>query len=312
MKQRLTYLLSRTPLHVTAGNVIGPLDYPTQRERHTTLPVIPGAVVRGGFASLWTTYAPADAGPEATPRLARSPDGIWLFGANDPANSAPGVLQFTEAKLLAFPVRSARAGFGWITCPLILKRFARDGGLRGMREGGLDPEILPVFNLRDDQAVLSSALLAIGDRVVLEEYTLYRARGEGGKEAAFPSKLTAVLAQIMPDDPVWGEAAQRLVLVSDSLMCFLCQCACEVTLADRDTRPVDTPAYQENVPAETLFYSVLNCFEEREEGRPKPQTKSPLEVFREKTNENGGMIQLGADAGAGLGYCAVQLREPAD
>ncbi len=311
MKQRLTYLLGRTPLHVTAGNVVGPLDYPTQRERHTTLPVIPGAVVRAGFASLWTTYAPAETGSEAGPRLTRSPDGLWLFGANDPVNPVPGVLQFSEAKLLAFPIRSARAGFGWITCPLILKRFARDGGVRGMREGALDPESLPGFSLRDDQAVLSSPLLAIGDRVVLEEYTLYRARGEGGKEMVFPAKLTAEFAQIMPDDPVWGEAAQRLVLVSDSLMCFLCQCACEVVPVDRDTRPVDTPAYQENVPAETLFYSVLNCFEEREQGRPKARTESPLRVFQEKTAENGNMVQLGADAGAGLGYCAVQLREPA-
>ena len=60
----------------------------------------------------------------------------WLFGSDNANVSWNGALQFSEAKLLAFPIRSAKGSFAWITCPLMLQRAARDDVIAGIKPDG--------------------------------------------------------------------------------------------------------------------------------------------------------------------------------
>lgn len=313
MKTQLLYLLTRTPLHVGAGEAVSTVDQPVMRERPTGFPVIPGATIKGAFADLWTDRESGQ----------RRPEGAWLFGLPSSGDASAGALQFSEARLLAFPVRSAKGNFAWITCPLMLRRLARD---RGIAAG-----LLPAREWRDDQALFgrtSAVSLVYGQeaKVVLEDYTFSHAgelppgdattaRSSDGRPAASAegaATLAGCFQALISRDPVWSEVGQRLVMVSDGMMSFFGQSACEiqqrVTVNDvRGAAEAGAFFTQENVPSETLFYASLNGFEERTRLRPKEQRLEALRVFADRVA--GRVVQLGGDASIGHGLCTVEIRE---
>ncbi len=305
MNKKLIYLFTRTPLHVGAGASVGSIDQPIIRERHTGFPVIPATSLKGTFADEWNERVKVkrkkDNGQEEEVEvIQRSADGKWLFGETDANNAAAGALQFCEARLLAFPVRSARGSFAWITCPLILRRAVRDGVI--------NIDLSNLSNPSDEQALFPAKNpIALNDKVVLEEYTFTRANG-------FPPNLGSTLAALLPEDPVWQEVKDRLVILSDGMMSFFAQNACEVSQHVRIDDETGTAAggalfNQENVPSETLFYAVLHASDERTANKQKDKRRKAgeaLEEFGKKVADRK-VFQFGGDASTGLGWCTVKL-----
>jgi CRISPR-associated protein Cmr4 len=288
---RTLYIFTRTPLHVGAGSSVGAIDQPIQRERHTGFPIIPGSSIKGVLADLWPNE-----GKE------RGSDARWLFGSDDANKACAGALQFGEARLLAFPVRSAKGCFAWLTCPLILGRLARDAVAL--------PKI-PSFKV--DQALFAKGgALALDNAIVLEDYTLTHAD-------ELPEGLAKTLGELLTGDPLWATATvkERLVVVSDDMMTHFAQTACEVAQhirIDDETGTVAGGALfnQENVPSETLFYAPLHCFDERrhKDGDNKSALRDASQAaaaLGERLAENRQILQIGADASTGLGYCTVTL-----
>jgi len=147
-------------------------------------------------------------------------------------------------------------------------------------------------------------------QVVLEEYT-FTHKGE------LPTGLGDALQRLLPKDEVWKEVASRLVVVSDGMMSFFAKSACEVAQHVRVNDETGTAAdgglfNQENVPSETLFYAVLNCFAERSaEKKDKPRTpEEATAAFATKLKDSGNVFQFGGDASTGLGYFTVRLDAP--
>jgi len=313
MQTRILYLFTRTPLHVGAGSSVGAIDQPIVRERHTGFPVIPATTFKGVFADQWTEIVfekkKDKDGRESEVALGKRnvDEGVWLFGSEDPNNAAAGALQFSEAKLLAFPIRSAKGSFAWITCPLILRRAAREGVLNAAN--------IPTREPADGEAMVaaSSSVLLPSKQVVLEEYTFKKADGDAGPVAVD-------LQSILNGDCVWKEVANRLVIVSDGIMSFFAQSACEVAqhVAIDDAKGTAKPGAlfnQENVPSEAMFFAVLNCFQERRKQRDGNEAlrgpEKAAQVFKTKLDARGGVFQFGGDASTGLGFCTVQLKETA-
>jgi CRISPR-associated protein Cmr4 len=301
MNKKLLYLFTRTPLHVGAGSSVGAIDQPIIRERHTGFPVIPATSLKGTFADEWNEKAKVkrkkdNSQEEEVEITQRSAEGKWLFGETDANNAAAGALLFSEARLLAFPVRSAKGSFAWITCPLILRRAKRDGVL------ALD--LSDLSNPSDDQArFTANGPLALGDKVVLEEYTFTR-------HGDLPVNLGSTLAALLPADPVWAEVASRLVILSDGMMSFFAQNACEVAQHVRIDDETGTAAggalfNQENVPSETLFYAVVHATAGRSATYKNKTAQDALAAFAAKLN--GVPFQFGGDASTGLGWCTVKL-----
>ncbi|NLH73746.1 MAG: type III-B CRISPR module RAMP protein Cmr4 [Verrucomicrobia bacterium] len=300
-ERRLLYIFTRTPLHVGAGASVGAIDQPIIRERHTGFPVVPATSLKGTFADCWNERAKAKTTKndheEEVEVIRRSAEGCWLFGEPDADNAAAGALQFTEARLLAFPVRSARGSFAWITCPLILRRAARDG-------------VLPVASiisrdLSDEQALFAvKGPLAIADKVVLEEYTFTHA-GE------LPAALGNDMANLITDF-VWAEVASRLVILSDGMMSFFARNACEIAQHVRINDETGAAAKgalfnQENVPSETMFYCVVHAFRGRAGSFKNESPSRAFETFCAKLQDYNGVFQFGGDASTGLGYCTVTI-----
>ena len=287
MTTRILYLFTRTPLHVGAGSSVGAIDQPVIRERHTGFPVVPASSLKGTFADEWTDGTK------------RTEEGKWLFGSDDANAQCAGSILFTEARLLAFPIRSAKGGHAWITCPSLMQKARRDGVI------ALDAPAEPI----EDQAIFkTNGPLALPTaqggtpQIVLEDYC-FSAMG------TYPSELANALAGLVADD-VFKSIAERLVIVGNGTMSHFATTACEVAqhvrISDETGTAEGTGLFnQENVPADTLFYAPLHFLPERKNGQRKEDAAA--EEFAAKLAAKSHLFQFGGDASTGLGFCTVTL-----
>ncbi|NLX24632.1 MAG: type III-B CRISPR module RAMP protein Cmr4 [Lentisphaerae bacterium] len=281
MNKMIMTLFARTPVHVGAGNSVGAVDSPIQRERHTRIPIIPGSSLKGVLADLWNGEL------ENKTRVSGS-DIRALFGSDESKNAEAGALLVGEARVLAFPVRSAKGSFAWITSPLALQRYARDCGEKV-------PEDID-FSKLDENSCLAAKAVKLDEFVVLEEYR-FASIGE--------SVIIADWLKDLVSDPVWKEMPDRLVVLSNEMFSYFCEQSCEVVSRIRIDDVKGTVAKgalfnQEQVPSETLFYSV--CFiDER-------RCADTVSKVKDKLSSVGGILQVGGDASTGLGYCSVEVK----
>lgn len=290
MQTKILYLFTRTPLHVGAGASVGAIDQPVQRERHTGFPVVPGSSIKGVLADQYnaTDENGKVVRDESRNATKRTEIGGRLFGLGAAKTNGDdgqaGAVCFGEAKLLAFPVRSAKGCFAWLTSPLCLMRWAR------AQEKQLKvPEIK-----KDNKAFFcgdSLGEVTTGNStasVLLEDYVFHHAGN---------FNLAKDLAQSTCIDPVWQELAEKhLVLVSDSVLSHFaisnCEVAQHVVINDETGTAKEGLLFnQENVPSETLFFSALH-------GKTE-------DAFCQLTIPN--PIQLGGDATTGLGFCTTNF-----
>lgn len=277
MKTKIMSIFTRTPLHVGCGSSVGAVDQPVVRERHTGYPVIPGSSIKGVLADLWLDWS-----DPKNPK--RNTEGVGLLGAES-GDASAGSLMIGEGKLLAFPVRSAKGCFAWITSPLALERYARDIG----------EQPAPLPNLGTSE-ILASSAISLGDTVVLEEYPL-AVKGEA------PAKVVEML-EMLSGEALWkGELCGRLAIVNDELFQYFAENACEIANHNRidDAKGVvaGTALFsQENVPSETMFYSVL-----------RSRTVDDFAKLDVRLANEDGLLQIGADRTTGLGWCSVATKE---
>lgn len=285
MKTKLLTLFTRTPLHVGAGSSVGAVDQPVVRERHTGYPVIPGSALKGVLSDLWLDRT--DPGNPV-----RSKPGKQLFGEDDlKANATAGKLLVGESKLLAFPVRSSKGCFAWITCPMALARFDRDTKKRfGVPSVEVEKGKAKVSSGTDVSLSVNNATT-----VVFEEYSMAASSDES------VSALAGILAPLCPDK-VWSDlVARKLAVVDDETFAYFAKNACQIAQHNHIsdvTNTVDGTGFfnQENVPSETFFYALVSSEDEtllEKEFVPKIRAAE--------------MLQIGADMTTGLGWCTATL-----
>ena len=273
MNTRIMTIFTRTPLHVGCGSSVGAVDSPVARERHTRFPIIPGSSIKGVLADLWLE------------KHKRTEDGKIFFGEDDcKADARAGTLAFGEARLLAFPVRSAKGCFAFITSPLCLERFKRDAGID-----------LPVPRLENGQTCLAGRDVTFAEReaVVLEEYRFE-------KKGDFPGEWAKKLSSL-GDDAVLNGGQNRFVLVHDEDMSFFAENACQISQhvsidSVTGTAAEDKLFNQEEVPSETLFYAPIT----------ELRTDVDYARFADKMDKSP-LVQFGGKGTTGIGYCSVKL-----
>ena len=284
MKTEILSIFTRTPLHVGAGSSVGAVDQPVIRERHTRFPVIPGSSLKGVLADLWL-----EKGEDA--KLHRSKEGKELFGFDEKQTKEnpgfAGSLFVGESKLLAFPVRSAKSCFAWITCPTALRRFDRENNAH------LPLENLPVV---DSNALVPKPLMLSSDKAAFEECVVHV---DGAPNNAILSSLKSLSYDRLWTDEIEG----KLAIVSDGLFRYFVENNCEIAQHNRiedDSHVVDDGALfnQENVPSEAMFYTVLRSKE-----------SDDFNKLSKKLEAVGNAVQIGADITTGLGWCSVTLKE---
>lgn len=308
MHTKILYLFTRTPLHVGAGASVGAIDQPIQRERHTGFPIIPGSSLKGSFADAWNDGL-KDEEPDSQGKVSRvrvtkkgeHAEAAWLFGSDNDKSAYAGSLLFSEARVLAFPIRSAKGSFAWITCPMMLQHAARDGVIT----------VKIPNEPNDDQATFKTngplALDVNGiKQIVLEEYCFKHSNDSS-------PDLGETLADLVADD-IWKHVKDRLVILSNGMMSHFVSTTCEIAqhvhINDETGTADDGGLFnQENVPADTLFYSVLNATAGRGEFFKVKTAAEALNSFAAKVKAANDVFQFGGDASTGLGFCTVTINE---
>lgn len=278
MKTHLLYIYTRTPLHVGAGSSVGAIDQPVQRERHTRHPIIPGSSIKG----VMRNHFHHSEGEE----FVREQFGNASDNRDEPSQA--GLLAYSEARPVLFPLRSAAGSYALATCPLALNRLKRDGCL----------EMPDVPKIKEGKCLGGSNVTIIKDdgekAVVLEEYSFVW-------EEEFPTKWASFLSEGILEDPVLRGASDRMVLLSDEDFSHFCASATEIrqhVRIDPDTGTVDGSGLfnEEVVPSETLFYASLA------ETYPSKSAEALTKPFEEEQ-----ILQFGGNSTTGLGFCSVRI-----
>ncbi len=284
----LLFLHAQTGLHPGSGTALGTVDLPVQRERHTHWPVIPGSTLKGILR-------------DACRRAAgNTPDLFAAFGPETAeADKHAGALSLTDARILAFPVRSLKGVFAWVTCPAVLERLQRDMKLSGLNG---TPFALPQPPAKDKAlCATNSPLLLQQNRLVLEEFEFERT-GDAGDAAAW------IATHAVADEPTQQRLRNHLVVLSDDDFTHFVRHATEIVARvglDYERKTVKTGAlfYEEFLPPETLFYSLVLASASRREG----DNKTAGDILRYLRKNLPPVLQIGGDETIGKGLCAVRL-----
>lgn len=265
---KVLYIQALTSLHPGSGTALGSVDLPVQRERHTKWPLIPGSTIKGVLRDAAKTDHELLYGSEGT--------GGELFA---------GALTFTDARILAFPVRSLKGVFAWATCPMALERWKRDLALAGQ-------EILVPgdLNVGEGQGIAAKSCPCVQNgEIYLEEFKF--------KVIEKPT----IPASFLPP----GCDGSRVVVLNDTDFTYFTEHATEISARIRlskETKTVEEGAlfYQEFVPPESIFYSVVLASTSRDPGNGRLEADKVLEKFVYPKH-----VQIGGDETTGKGLCRL-------
>lgn len=294
-QQAAVFLYAVSPVHVGAGNAVGVIDNPIQRERHTHHPCFAGSGIKGalrhGFEALGGKKEHIDR----------------LFGPeSQPGELYAGALSFGDAQLVAFPVRSLRGGYVYATCPQALARAARLLGLVGLKAAWT----LPPVN-EGHCMVMNPALLANG-KLHLEAFEY---------EARVSEPLGAVAKDLSAKGLPAGEAyeffraklAQDLVVLSDTDFGYFVEHATLVephVRINSETGTADDGGlfYTENLPPESLLLAPLMASATRS-GKAEERLEAAEVMSQLKAVLHGRVVQIGGDATTGRGLVVAHVVE---
>jgi len=290
----MLFIHAQTGLHPGSGTALGTVDLPVQRERHTNWPIIPGSSLKGVLRDACRPAKGAD-GSERENWLA-------VFGPETADAAAhAGALALTDARILAFPVRSLRGVFAWTTCPAVLDRLNRDLAL-AVRESIKD---VPRPDKEKAACAVGRDLLVDDNKLVLEEFEFAHTDGAGAVASWIAENA------IDEKDPATRERIKtHLAVLHDDDFTHFVRHATEVVARvglDYERKTVKSGAlfYQEFLPAETIFYSLVLA----EESRRKDVKKSASEVLGYVKSAAPKVLQIGGDETIGKGICAVRFMD---
>lgn len=242
------YLL--TPTHCGTGQVMGAVDLPIARERHTDHPILPATSLKGVLVDVREIEA------------WRGPSGLTkeqldtLFGPKPPSQNRgegqatelyAGALVVTDARLLAFPVRSLSAAYYRVTCPLVIERWLRTRQALG----------LPDLSIRVDDVRngVFGASAQLPQKLIIEDLVL------PVNDATNPTlvRIAEHWAGLIPAAAVErAQFAGRLLCVPDTVFADLVKRTTPVTARVQLTENKTTDNggnlwYEETLPADCLF-----------------------------------------------------------
>ena len=287
----LLFLHALTGVHPGGGTALGAVDLPVQRERHTQWPMIAGSSLKGVLR-------------DACRQSLDDRNLLHAAFGPEPGNASDfaGALSFTDARLLAFPVRSLCGVFAWVTCPAVLVRFARDAKL--LAEIGIVPPVPPEVRLGEAKCPAKTELLIDTDKLLLEEFEFRRSGDDGG--------ISTYLADNAVADEATADRLRRsLVVLSDDDFTHFARHATEVIARiglDYETKTARGKAlfYEEFLPPETLFYAIVFATHSRNR-EIKRNAAGMLGLLRDNSPD---IVQIGADQTIGKGLCAVRIMMP--
>jgi CRISPR-associated protein Cmr4 len=295
-KHAAVFLYAVSPVHLGAGQAVGLIDNPIQRERHTRHPCFAGSglkgAVRHGFQALGGDKDLIDR----------------LFGPDSNSGDLhAGALSFGDAQLVALPVRSLKGGYVYATCPQALARARRLLGLLGQLPAW---PALPDFE--EGHCLIANPALRSADKLHLEAFEYVAEVSE-----QLPGLAADLAAKSLPDDAAYTFFREKLktdlVVLADTDFSYFAENAMLVEPHVRIDENTGTAKdgglfYTENLPPESLLIAPLLASQTRT-GKADGALDAQVVMAKITTILNGRLLQIGGDATTGRGLLVARVVE---
>lgn len=293
-----------SPIHAGSGASVATVDLPIQRERHTGYPIIQASGVKGAMRDHFRNNAKNKSDREYLTNwifgIDKDNDGEVVFedgsyvsekldengnykkleNKENKITSFPGSISVSDAKLLAFPMRSNVAPFIWVTSPTILKRLSKDLEYVGISETFGD------LNIKENSTKIIKGDFDNNAKIILEDVVV------STDEKLEDDFLNIRFPQV-----------ERLLLVSDETFDYCVSSCTEIQTNIKIDSKTGTAAdgglrYQEFLPSDSVLYSVVYF-----SGKSNAlEAKKIKEKLKDSIN---GFLQIGGDITLGKGICNV-------
>lgn len=316
-----------TPLHVGSGNELGLVDMPIQREKHTGFPKIESSEIKGAFRC------------DFKQNLKYKEYTNTFFGPEENGSEFAGSLQFTDAKILFFPVKTAKGIFGWITCPFIINRFKNDLGINNVNSihigTGLDD--MNTFFIKEDskECVIanekSNLVITAGDSkyILLEEFGYKLV-----EKSYILRELNKVIQKMNLNKYIKEKLKKDIVIVNNEAFSYFVEMSTEINTRIRigENGVVKDGALftEEYIPEETIMYSFIDLYiVKKSEDELRKFAEEKFYVSEHKYDSNKDLkfnvevnfvnylntkkvIRLGGDSTLGKGFTTIHVVDDGD
>ncbi len=273
-----------TPCHAGSGSALGVVDLPIQRERHTNWPMIQASGVKGAFRANFDRFKNKipDTDKSQIKDFEKLSESVFGTDKGGSGSGYAGSCSISDARILAYPMRSNVSPFVWITCPAVLKRLARDLEIAG--KTGFD---VSKFSVKDESAVALAGTIS-GD-VLLEDF-----------EVKIADEKVAEFDKIKE----YFKDAERLLLVSDDVFNYgvtdCTQIMAQIKIeAETGTTKDGSLRYQEELPSDTIMYTVIHWGDSKNSAEDKLKADAIKNFITKEVMKS--HIQIAGDETCGRG-----------
>lgn len=287
-ERRALFLKVITPLHAGSGTDLRVIDLPIQREVHTGFPKIEASTLKGCMRSSFNKN-----GPDS--ELVNT-----IYGNEGESELSAAAIAITDAKLLFFPVRSAKGVYALITCPMVLERFQKEMALVGI---ALKMNIVSsdAFALVSKDSVLKFNIDENKNTILLDEY-----RYDASVNSSFENFCKRLQDFIGAADSI---AERAVLLPDDDFKDFVMHATSIVTRIKVGTNGVvENQALftEEYLPEESIFYSLI-MMDDSKLKLNSLKSDELMETFSKHFHVHK-IFQIGADETLGKGFVESCLK----
>lgn len=248
-----------TPVHVGSGTELGVVDMPIQREIHTGFPKVEASGIKGVFRN---DFNKSDESNNKITDL--------LFGPENDGSDYASSLEFTDARILFFPVKSAKGIFAWVTCPFVINRFINE--LNIMEIHGITINMNNVKPSEDTAVILnkSESNIILNDNKSDKEK--YISLEEFGYKVSYHENIFGSLIGKMKsidkedENYIIKKLNKDIVVVNDEAFSYFVNMSTEVDtrirIAENGVVKDGALFTEEYVPEEAVMYNFINLNEE--------------------------------------------------
>jgi CRISPR-associated protein Cmr4 len=315
-EKTIVFFYTEWPVHAGSGSSVGVVDLPIQREVFTELPIFQPSGLKGALREYFEVNFPSR---ENEIKIRQ------VFGPPKGADHA-GAISLSQARVILFPVASAKGVFAYTTCPLCLQLLRRDLGAighptpseladipltteepspRGLEEGiTLVPKANPANNLPGSDQV-------INNKVILGEFAF---------EVSPHSKVSLItkwlsehaIPQSKEYKPWQEKVKESLIILDNDTFRNLTGARTEMVtrnvIGEKGTS--ENVWTEEYLPTDTLLYSILGAHDPLDGGSELLRLKNAKEVINYLKAPNGvptSHFFFGGDQTVGRGLLKVQF-----
>ncbi len=297
---KIFYIHTISPTHVGSGSDLGIVDMPIQREGHTSFPKIEGSSLKG---SIRETFERRDMTTSIKTHLtfgyddSNAPRLVKEKFIEKKAQEFSGALGFSDARILLFPIKSAKDIFAWVTCPSVLNRFSKDLKISNNEQN---------FTIKENTITNDSKINIDSGAVILEEYQISISKDNN----------TQIIAEFLSKELDNEDIKEKLIIVSDDDFKDFITLSTEVitrTKIDNTTGTVDKKIgalfTEEYLPSETIMYSLALASDlmARVEFNEAKELATADKVMNFFTSTIPSTIQIGGNATIGKGIVSITI-----